>query len=821
MTAVALWVRSILRRHWAATVALALLAGLSAGVVGACFQAARRADGAIERHAERSRSFDGDVYGCPPGVDPSTFESFALVLERCSTREVAERIRAEVLAFVPEVESSAVLATLVAGIIDGPPQAERVRVGLVTVFGSIEADVVASRQILVEGRLPDPTAPDEVVISETAARVGRIHAGDTIRLASWHQGDIDAAGDIPPQTEPFDSLVVGVIRTISDVQFDGDGGLTGNSLPGEIFALRGWTKAHASGFATYGSAVGVRLRDGAAGIHTLQETLSASPGGWYLDTEASVDVDVDALQRIVDAERQAVIVFALIAALAGFAFVGLTLGRQLRLELAEAPTLLAMGLTRSHVGVGAVGRALASGVLAAVLAVGTMLALSRLGPVGIARRLEYAHPVRLDWLVLAVVSLAILVFFAGVAVVVVVVAGRSPQHRVRRGVAGGSALPAVPSVAMNFARGGSPRLAVAVGAVAISGVVAAGALLASFDRVIAQSIRYGAWWDVAVGNYSDPDAEQQGVDLVRANPFVTDAAAFVTNSFVALLDGQLAPFLAPIPVVGRPETVMASGRAPVEFDEVALGAVTARRLQKGIGDTITLTSSVSSLETELPAPPFSQTVRVTGIAVLNNPVQSASNAGEGVVIHPDLVDGLSLNSTPQSIAIRFDPNVDRATAEQSIVRDFPGSARRTPPQADLRNLARIRFVPWLIAALVGVLALASLVHALVTLLQRHSRDLAVLAALGMTRGQRRRVGWAAGAVLIGGSIVIGVPLGLVLGRWIWRVVARRMSIPSGPVMAWVPTLVAPLVALAVAFGVAVLAARWVTRRSPAAQLRTE
>ena len=76
-------------------------------------------------------------------------------------------------------------------------------------------------------------------------------------------------------------------------------------------------------------------------------------------------------------------------------------------------------------------------------------------------------------------------------------------------------------------------------------------------------------------------------------------------------------------------------------------------------------------------------------------------------------------------------------------------------------------------------------------------------------------------MLVGGSIVVGVPLGLVVGQWIWRVVGRRMSIPSGPVMAWGPTLVAPLVALVVALGVAASVARWVTRRTPAAQLRTE
>ncbi len=71
MGAVVLWVRSVLRRSRVATVSIVLLAGVSAGVVGSAFQAVRRAEGSIERHAARSASYDVIVNGCPPEVpDP-------------------------------------------------------------------------------------------------------------------------------------------------------------------------------------------------------------------------------------------------------------------------------------------------------------------------------------------------------------------------------------------------------------------------------------------------------------------------------------------------------------------------------------------------------------------------------------------------------------------------------------------------------------------------------------------------------------------------------------------------------------------------------
>ena len=171
--------------------------------------------------------------------------------------------------------------------------------------------------------------------------------------------------------------------------------------------------------------------------------------------------------------------------------------------------------------------------------------------------------------------------------------------------------------------------------------------------------------------------------------------------------------------------------------------------------------------------------------------------------------------------IRFADGADHEAAVASVVKDFPGSARLPRPPTDLNNLTRLRSVPWIIALLVVVLALGALVHALVTLLQRHAGDLAVLAALGLTRGQRRRVGVVSGGFLTGSSVLIGVPAGIVLGRWLWRVVADRTDVASGPVTTLLAPVLSALVALTVALAVAAIAGRVFTRRSPAAQLRTE
>jgi hypothetical protein len=84
MSAIAMLVRAAWRRHWRASVFLAVVAGLAAGVVGASFQAAARADTSLARFRERSRIYDRIVQGCPPGVNPNDIESTAEGIRLCS-----------------------------------------------------------------------------------------------------------------------------------------------------------------------------------------------------------------------------------------------------------------------------------------------------------------------------------------------------------------------------------------------------------------------------------------------------------------------------------------------------------------------------------------------------------------------------------------------------------------------------------------------------------------------------------------------------------------------------------------------------------------
>ena len=349
-------------------------------------------------------------------------------------------------------------------------------------------------------------------------------------------------------------------------------------------------------------------------------------------------------------------------------------------------------------------------------------------------------------------------------------------------------------------RGGRlSRAAVAATAIAVASTVGATGLTASYDRLLAEPSRFGAWWDVAVGQYSEADQLADGVERLRANRAAVAVAGFADELEVGMIDGRHVPLLASVDYVGSPTPVMVAGRPPASPDEVAVGRATAEELRKGIGDEVTMTGDGDT----------ALRMRVVGIAVINDPIAvDTGEPGRGALIRMDALSTLRGRTVvSQSLAVRLDPQADRGDAIESVRADFPGSIREAIPQVDVRNLGRLRPVPLLIAGLVGLLALATLAHALASSFARHVATLTVLGALGFTRGQQRAVRLSAGLALAAGGVVLGVPLGLALGARIWSSVLEGIDLVGTSELGWAGAAAAALGALAVAGGVSLVASR--------------
>jgi ABC-type antimicrobial peptide transport system permease subunit len=153
----------------------------------------------------------------------------------------------------------------------------------------------------------------------------------------------------------------------------------------------------------------------------------------------------------------------------------------------------------------------------------------------------------------------------------------------------------------------------------------------------------------------------------------------------------------------------------------------------------------------------------------------------------------------------------------SLIKDHPEFEGLTfdkpDPLTELAELRQVRVLPIVLGVFLALLAVGAVGHALATAVRRRSHDIAVLRALGMTQSQCRWVVVTQASVLAVIGLLFGVPLGLAIGRTVWRVVADYTPVQYVPPMAvWALLLVGPAALL-----IANLLAAWPGHR--AARLR--
>ena len=236
--------------------------------------------------------------------------------------------------------------------------------------------------------------------------------------------------------------------------------------------------------------------------------------------------------------------------------------------------------------------------------------------------------------------------------------------------------------------------------------------------------------------------------------------------------------------------------------------------------------------------------RVVGEAVLPAFTEggaAATDLGDGAVVSPALLStphpqtGCRTGVTCYSfLLIRYGPGTRRQAADARLearIRQlshgqcllsqgcYTLSADQRP--GDIRNYAAARDTPLLLGALLAVLAVGTLSHALLAGVRRRRRDLALLKTLGLVRSQLLRVVCWQATALAAVALLAGLPLGVLAGRWAWAVfagsagVSSQASVPVAVVLLAIPATL--LLANLIAAGPG-----WTAARVPAATvLRSE
>jgi ABC-type lipoprotein release transport system permease subunit len=141
--------------------------------------------------------------------------------------------------------------------------------------------------------------------------------------------------------------------------------------------------------------------------------------------------------------------------------------------------------------------------------------------------------------------------------------------------------------------------------------------------------------------------------------------------------------------------------------------------------------------------------------------------------------------------------------------------------AEIENYRSIGIIPDLLALALALGAVVALGLTLVASVHRRRRNLALLRTLGFTSRQLlSAVAWqssVAGAV----GAIFGIPLGILVGRWLWTDFANNIYAVLYPTVPLIAMFVVALSALVLANVVAALPGRSAARTSVAEVMRGE
>lgn len=757
MGAVAVWLRAELGRRRGAWVGLTLLVGLSAGIVLGTLAAADRADGAYGRFLDVTNPADVIVQGSNelpfddlaalPEVAETGFVAYALLFER------GDEHRPEVSELSP----------------------------LVSVDGVLFDELNTAR--LIEGRAP--RAPLEMSITPLVAEDRGLAIGDEVTFDSFTPAQtevvVSGEGVVGRPEGPVVTLqVVGI--AVAPTEFLPSG--NGNT----IHLAPSFLDAYGSEVGTAGG-MAFRLHRGADDVAAfkvgVERLLGGAQPGYITQTEDAAQV-----QRSIHLQVVALRAFAAVAALVALIVVGQGLARQAAVEDDDHRVLGALGVTRGQLTVAVAARAAAVAVVGAAIAAVLAVALSPVLLFGLARQAEPDRGVAVDGGTLALGVLVVIVVTVALAAASSAVQGRrllrgSRVARSSRVASAATQLGAPPSATAGLRMaldtgGGRPPVPVRtslVGAVAsVAAVVVSLSFAASLDHLFATPPLYGWNWDALYGNPYTEDVASHATPILARSP---EVGGYSTVSFAQVeVDGLRTQALAFDTLQGSVLPSVVAGRAPDRPDEIAMGAVSLDRIGAGIGDVVTLQAGDASTH-----------VRVVGRVVLPGLGQyDVDGLGEGALLTQDGLERVA--DAPRNLfAVSFAAGVDASAVARTLSERLSiDLASLAVAPEEVANFGRVDSLPAVLAGLVATVGAATLAHVVMVGVRRRRRDLAVLKALGFVRRDlRATVGWQATTLAVI-ALVVGVPLGVALGRVTWRIFADGLGV--------VPEPIAPLLAIA-------------------------
>jgi predicted lysophospholipase L1 biosynthesis ABC-type transport system permease subunit len=274
----------------------------------------------------------------------------------------------------------------------------------------------------------------------------------------------------------------------------------------------------------------------------------------------------------------------------------------------------------------------------------------------------------------------------------------------------------------------------------------------------------------------------------------------------------------------QPPTIR--GRPLGSNRQIELGETTLRQLGKRIGDTVRVGTGAAA-----------QTLTITGTVALPSfglATGDHVSLGRGAMMAEDAMLALQGKppgpvtrqdaqhlALPSAVAIDLVPGTTAAQRSALVHRIVsanpdgqPGGTYEVPTavSSSVHNAAQLGGLPRALATGLAVAAVLSIGLTVLSSVRRRRQELALLKALGMTRGQVWGViAWQTTLTLLI-AIVVGLPLGIAAGRWAWHAFAGSIGA--------VPVTEIPLLALILGLAALAVAGNLLTAVPAAIAART-
>ena len=813
--------RAAVRRSWRQAMVLALMGGLLGAVALGALAGARRTATAYGRYLASIHA--SDVFVNVPGKLPGMPVVRPITL----------------ISSLPGVVSHAAYVGL-----NGLPVVRgRIDHSFLTnsLNGSLDGEYLSQdRMSVLAGQLPRLGSTTEIVLTPAIARMFGTGVGGTVKYAYQLLG-----ADGQPTGRQFTrSYRVAAIGEVPPALVDQSDEAQGAILP------PGATRQVLAEY--FYAWIGLRLARGIEGIPALQADLARLARQVQRQEDRSThqnlpspsfsvsrsDVIRNQVQQAIRPEAIALSVFGAIAALAMVVLAGQGLAQMISRSAPDIAVIRALGATRAQAALAAGLPGVIPVLGGAILAVAGAVAISPLAPVGPVRRYDPSRGIWADGLVHGAGGFLIGVVLLGLLAVLAIRSVRQskgeaaarPSAFARTAAAAGLPASAVVGTRNALEPGSGvrsvPVRATLLGSIAaVAAVVSAVVFNASLAGLISHPARYGWNWDVVIQTQAGYGSFTPGAvkRLIHGQPAVAGWSEFAFGQLP--VDGRIVPVLGIRRHLGAVQPPTTSGRPLSGNGQIELGTVTLGQLGKKIGDTV-----------RIGTPPFARTVTITGTVTLPSFGVGAADhvsLGRGAMLpEATLLAAVGAGSRPRgpaqsvpvypsAVAIDLAPGTTGVQRAQLVHRIVSANPDGTPGGSyELRhalaaavvNAGHLGGQPLALALGLAAAAVLSLALTVLSLVRRRRRELALLKALGMTRGQVRVViAWQATLTLLI-AVAIGGPLGIAGGWLAWQGFARSLGT--------VPVVEVPVLALILGLAALVVAGNLLASVPAAAAART-